>query len=265
MAEMTLREFEEFVKDLPWREVKWREPGSQMEPHEYVISGWPEVPVDAYWAAVRAIKREGYKGRYTPRYAPDKPQVNFYLAVDGFYYFGVPPKQLCRTRDRQHEPLPEQPNLLENEGGTMSDGHESREQREREWQQWLREPDTQIALALKAVDLATREDAGEDVSEEKEALGRITDQMLEGMAAEAVATLQELERELRALGKLTANDVVIRHHEPVMETGEQFVLYAYGLPPAPPDMIIVKRGDGKMTYLDENGMEGVWHLPPEFN
>lgn len=113
--EMTLDEAREWVTTFPWRKVRSDAPGSQMDPHWYVINGWDEVPADLYWRFVRLVKRKGYKGRYTARYRPDRPMVNSYLEIGEHVYWTIPPKQICRTRIeyRQHEPIPEQGSLLD--------------------------------------------------------------------------------------------------------------------------------------------------------
>jgi hypothetical protein len=118
-TEMTLDEAREFVSNLPWRKVKtdpWFKDGVEQkpaDPHWYVINGWPEVPADLYWAFVRLVKREGYRGRYVAPYRHDRPMVIRYLEIGEHVYWTIPPKQICRTRIewKQHTPIPEQERL----------------------------------------------------------------------------------------------------------------------------------------------------------
>ncbi len=107
--EMTLQQAREFVDSVPWREVKWREPGSGMHQHWYVISGWDEVPPGKFWAFVRFVRDHGYKGRYTRQ--DGTVTTNHYIEIgDEWVYWAIPPRQACRTRIeyQQHERLPEQ-------------------------------------------------------------------------------------------------------------------------------------------------------------
>ncbi len=109
---LTIEEARAFVERAPWRAVQHEKPGSQMDPHEYLISG-STIEVSTYWALVRLIKAEGHLGEYTAAYRPDKPMRNFYLYIGEHVYFGIPPRQLCRTRrPGQHRRLPEQESLL---------------------------------------------------------------------------------------------------------------------------------------------------------
>jgi hypothetical protein len=114
-GQMTKAEAEQWVAGLPWRRV--REDRGPIDSHEYVISTWDEVDIDLYWAAVRLIKREGYQGVYRAPYRPEVEMRNAYLEIDQHVYWAIPPKQICRTRieDRQHEPVPEQESLLDDE------------------------------------------------------------------------------------------------------------------------------------------------------
>lgn len=111
---MTIEEARGFVENAPWREVQWQKPGSQMDPHWYLIVD-DTIDPTTYWAIVRLIKAEGYLGTYTAAYRPDKPMKNHYLEIDEHVFWAIPPKQLCRTRIefQQHERLPEQTSLLE--------------------------------------------------------------------------------------------------------------------------------------------------------
>ncbi|MGH2963827.1 MAG: hypothetical protein ACRDMH_00380 [Solirubrobacterales bacterium] len=121
--EMTLDEARVWVTTLPWRQIQIRKQIGEVyndempDVHEYVISGWAEVPADRYWAFVELVKREGYRGQYvSPNRVDPRPLVNHYLVIpsesgENFYYWTVPPKQICRSRHRQHEPLPEQGQL----------------------------------------------------------------------------------------------------------------------------------------------------------
>jgi hypothetical protein len=93
---LTVEEARAFADRAPWREVQWLKPGSQMDPHWYLIVGDTIDPA-TFWAFVRLIRAEGYKGTYVARYRPDKPMTNHYLNIGEYVYWAIPPKQLCRT------------------------------------------------------------------------------------------------------------------------------------------------------------------------
>jgi len=107
--EITTQQTRALAATAPWREVQWRNPGSQMDPHWYLIAD-DTIDPTTYWAIVRLIRAEGYQGVYVAQYRPDKPMRNFYLEIGSFVYWAIPPRQLCRTRVEygQHERLPEQ-------------------------------------------------------------------------------------------------------------------------------------------------------------
>jgi hypothetical protein len=109
---MLIGEAEQFVNQLPWR---WVRKDSGAEPHQYVIRTWVEVDENQFWEFIRLVERDGYLARYVRPYAPDRPMVNSYLVIGAHVHWAIPPNQLCRTRveDRQHEPLPEQLRLEE--------------------------------------------------------------------------------------------------------------------------------------------------------
>lgn len=111
--EFTLQEAKEFVASVPWREVQWRKEGSGMDQHEYVIVGWEQVPADKFWAFVRFVKREGYRGQYQRQ--DGTVTRNSYVEIGEWVHWCIPPKQACRTRleYRQSERLPEQTKLEE--------------------------------------------------------------------------------------------------------------------------------------------------------
>ena len=91
--ELTLQEAKEFVDSVPWREVQWRKPGSGMDQHWYVIVGWEQVPADHFWAFVRFVKREGYRGRYTRQ--DGTVTTNSYVEIGEFVYWTIPPSRLA--------------------------------------------------------------------------------------------------------------------------------------------------------------------------
>ena len=85
------------------------------DPHWYVIQEWDEVGGERFQAFAALIRAEGHKGRYIRPYNP-RPLINHYLELgDGFVYWYIHPNQLCRTRIewQQHEPIPEQMTLTE--------------------------------------------------------------------------------------------------------------------------------------------------------
>ena len=110
---MTKEQALAFIERVPWRWV--REDRGPIDPHQYVISDWPEVEVGLYWEFVRLVRREGYQGTYRAPYRPEVELRNHYLELDGWVYWTIPPTQICRTRieDRQHEPVPANQRLRE--------------------------------------------------------------------------------------------------------------------------------------------------------
>jgi hypothetical protein len=109
-------QFEEaraFIEAVPWRAVKQRaykesEPGVTKEappdPHEYVVVQWEEVDNEAFWKFVRLIREFGYKGEYSPPYAPERKMVNDYLEIDGYVYWSTNTLiNRQKAEHRQHE------------------------------------------------------------------------------------------------------------------------------------------------------------------
>ena len=111
-----MEEAEAFVDGLPWRKVAGTPEGPLHKPpdaHQYVIATWPQVDEVQFGRFVKLVRARGVKGGYVPPYS-GRPQVNLYLQLsDGFTYWHIPPRQLCRTRteDRQYELIPEQTSL----------------------------------------------------------------------------------------------------------------------------------------------------------
>jgi len=102
---LTIEEASAFAEQAPWREVQWRKPGSQMDPHWYLIAN-DTIDSTTFWAFVRLIRAEGYRGTYVAPYRPERPMTNHYLEIGEHVYWAIPPRQLCRTRIEfgQHEP-----------------------------------------------------------------------------------------------------------------------------------------------------------------
>ena len=93
---LTIEEAGAFADRAPWREVQWQRPGSQMDPHWYLIVG-DTIDSTTFWAFVRLIRAKGHRGTYVARYRPETPFTNHYLEIGDQVYWAIPPRQLCRT------------------------------------------------------------------------------------------------------------------------------------------------------------------------
>ncbi len=121
VSEITIREAEEFIAAVPWRQVQdvpmTRTPEREAagwvftkpDPHQYVIKGWREVDTELFDGFVWLIKREGYKAKYRAPYRPDFVMTNHYLEIDGWCYWFIHPNMLNREQaeHRKHVPIPE--------------------------------------------------------------------------------------------------------------------------------------------------------------
>jgi hypothetical protein len=117
--QLTMREAEEFIASVPWRQVRdepvtmtpervaqgWVE--TAPDPHQYVIKDWREVDANSFDAFVRLIKAEGYRATYRAPYRPDYVMTNHYLEINGWCYWFIHPNMLNRERaeHRKHEPI----------------------------------------------------------------------------------------------------------------------------------------------------------------